>query len=184
MFRSPLRLWLRHPPDRFPGHGAECDEQDDRVGEGGQDRAAAEAVGAPGRRSACGEDAGALRDEQTEDIAEIVSGVGEQGDRVGPEAEDRLVNDEVHVERGADRERGSEVVENVRMAAVRIVVGLRMSGMIVFLSRANACIAVRVKVRPGRSQVSRACHGLMTRCCSPKSMEIPRYCHTAVTSAW
>jgi len=111
-----------------------------------------------------GEDAGVPRGEQTEDIAEVVSGVGEQGDRVGPEAEDRLVDDEVHIERGADRERGSEVVEGVQMAAERIVVGVRVSGVIVVASRADPWIAVRITVRPGRSEVSRACHGPMMRC--------------------
>ena len=62
-----------------------------------------------------------------------MNGVRNQGQRVGGVAEDQLGNDEGRIERGADGERGAEIVRRVAVAGVTM--GMIMPvGMIVMVS--------------------------------------------------
>jgi Flp pilus assembly protein TadB len=74
---------------------------------------------------------GAPRQQQPEDVAQIVSRVGDQGDRVCQHAEDDLRDHERDVEQGGDREGPSEIRRRVAVAVSVVVV--EVTGMIMIV---------------------------------------------------
>jgi len=63
----------------LPGDRADRQQQEYRVEQRRQDRRPAQAIGEPPGRRPPDQDARGPGDEQAEDVAEIVAGVGEQG---------------------------------------------------------------------------------------------------------
>ena len=108
------RLGQDQALDRLDQDGAERDEQDDGVGERGQDRAALEAVRAPRRGQAPPQPDGAPGEGEAQNVAQIVAGVSHQRHRAREQAEDHLGRDVGEVE--ADAYREGEVVALRRAA--------------------------------------------------------------------
>ena len=119
--------------DRLPRDRPDGQEQEDRVEQGGEDRRAAQAVSEAGGRRAPDEDAREPGRREAEHVAEIVPGVGEQRDRAGREAIDRLDRDEGQVQRDADGEGGAEVGRPVRVG-VGMVVAVVAGAMVVVVT--------------------------------------------------
>ena len=103
---------------RLPGDGADRRQQDQPIGEGGEDGGGAHAVGEARARPPVGDGEGAPGQDQTDDVAEIVPGVGQQRERVGEQAVDDLRGDQRDIERGGDGEGAAEALRRVRMAVV------------------------------------------------------------------
>ena len=76
---------------------------------------------------------GAPRQTQSQHIAEIVSGVGQQGHGIAHQAIERLDDDEAEIERDADGEGFAETRRrmSVRMAVIMTVVVMRVAAMVV-----------------------------------------------------
>ena len=72
------RARLGEATHRLPGDPARHHQQDNRIGERGEDRAAAQAIGAPARGQALDQYGRAPGQHQSEHVAEVVAGVGEQ----------------------------------------------------------------------------------------------------------
>ena len=99
---------------------AECDQQQQRVGQRGEDRRALQPVGVALGRCGARKHRAAPGDDETEHVAQIVARVGEQRDRVDPQADDRLDDDEHDIEADADPERAVERGRGVAVAPVRV----------------------------------------------------------------
>src|SRR5271155_223570 len=77
-------------PDRLPGDPAGHDQQNDRVGERGENGAAAQPVSEPAARLPAAQHRRSPGQREAEDIAEIVPGIREQRERAGKYSGDRL----------------------------------------------------------------------------------------------
>ena len=119
-------------PDRLPGDPADRHEQDDRVEQGGENGGTAQAIGVARGRALPGERARRPGDQQRQHVAQIVAGVGEQGDGVADDAIGGFDDDERDVERRANREGAPEAARSVRvsvrMSVAVMVIVMRMHG--------------------------------------------------------
>src|SRR5438477_7336769 len=117
------RLRRLEAADGLPGDPAGDDEQQDGVGERYEDGAAAEPVGVATAGPALAEDRGAPGRRESEHVPEIVSGIGEQCERVRDHPVKHLGDDIGRVERHADREGAPEIRPGmaVRRHAMRAV---------------------------------------------------------------
>ena len=107
-------------PDDHPAGG----EQQDGVGERGVDRGAAEAPGvATGGGASC-QAAGAPGQQQSDDVASVVAGIGHQCQRSAPKAAGGLDDDEERVEADACRH---SPVELIGREAMRMAVAMRVT---------------------------------------------------------
>ena len=97
------------PPQRLPGDAAGHHQQDDGIGEGGEDRAAAQPIGKPVARPKAAQHGRTPRQREAENVAEVVPGIGEQCQRPGEDPSDRLAGDIEKVEGDSDR-KGTIVV--------------------------------------------------------------------------
>ena len=103
----------------------------DRVEQGGKDRRAAHPVSeALGRRTP-GEDAREPGDAKSKDVAEIVSGVGQQRHGIAHQAVERFDDDEAEIERDADRESFAEARRRMGVRVAMIVMVVRVAAMVV-----------------------------------------------------
>ena len=100
------------------------------VGQRHQDRAALQPVGVARRRATLDQRRRAPRHHQAQNVAQIVAGVGQQGERVGDDAIGRLDDDEADIEGDADG-KGAVVVR--RPVAVRMTMGVavRLAGRVI-----------------------------------------------------
>jgi hypothetical protein len=89
---------------RLPGDGPDRDQQHHGVGQRGQDRALAQAVGVAPGRGLLGQDHRAPGHEQAQHVRKVVAGVGQQGQRMGHQPGDGLGRHEADVQGRADRE--------------------------------------------------------------------------------
>ncbi len=114
--------------NRLPGDAAGDHQQNDRVGECGQDRGRAQPVGEPPARFAAAQHRRTPGEAEPERIAEIVAGIGEQSERAGDYSGDRLAADINEVQRDPDR-KGAPVIR-ARMAVDGVIVRhrARLSG--------------------------------------------------------
>jgi hypothetical protein len=101
------------PRDPADGH-----HQEHGVQEGGEDGGTAEAVRPPRSGRPSGQVGGAPRQKETEHVAEVVTGVREEGQGIRPEAEPGFQDDEPRVQADTQRE-GTGVVGRL----VRVAVG-------------------------------------------------------------
>jgi len=116
------RLRVGEAHERLPADRPDREQQEDGVEQGGEDRAAAQSVGAAYRRAAADQDARAPGEEEAQHVAEVVPGVRDEGERAGEDAEDRLDDDETGVQRDADREGPAKVRRGVAVR-VSVIVG-------------------------------------------------------------
>lgn len=94
----------------LPCDAADANEEQEGVGQGGEDGGAFETVGvALGSGTFC-KHGGDPRKHEAKDVAEIMARVREQGEGVGEEPGDDFDGDEGRVERDADEEGASEVL--------------------------------------------------------------------------
>ena len=101
---------------------ADGDEQNRRVGQRGEDREAPQSVRTPRGRAGLGQQRARPGQHEPEHVAEIVSGIGCERQRVRANSKHDLGDDEREVEADADR----EGVVVARRAMVMAVVGVRM----------------------------------------------------------
>ena len=85
---------MEQPADRLGADRADRDQQEQGVDQRREDRRFLQAVGEARRRGALRHHRAGPGDDQAEHVGQIVPGVGEQGHRVGEEAEDGLDDDE------------------------------------------------------------------------------------------
>src|SRR5436190_2040282 len=129
------RLRRLEAADRLPGDPAGDDEQQDGVAERYEDGAAAEPVGVAAGGPALAEDRGAPGRRESEHVPEIVSGIGEQCERVRDHAVKHLGDDIGGVERHAHGEGAPEIrpgmaVRRHSMRAVRAMQLAMIVGMV------------------------------------------------------
>ncbi len=112
--------------DGFPeNHAAGC-EQEHRIAKSGIDRGASEAKGvAKSRRASC-QVAGGPSQEQADDVAGIVTGIRDQGQRVGEETAGEFRNHEDYVQGHADGHGSVDLFERhtvaVMVPMIRVIV--------------------------------------------------------------
>src|SRR5208283_3051488 len=104
-------------PYRLPGDAAGHDQQDDRICESSEDRAAAQPIGKTVARPTAAQHSRTPGQRETENVAEVVPGIGEQCERPGEDPGDRLAGDIKKVEGNPDRE-GTAIVQMGRLMAV------------------------------------------------------------------
>jgi hypothetical protein len=107
------------------GDEAQGDQQEQRVGQRGEDRGGAQAVAEPAAGRPLRQDRRDLGGGEAEHIRQIVAGIGEQGHRVGDEAVGRLDADEAEIEDDANCERPPEIGQ-MRPMLVVVVPAMRM----------------------------------------------------------
>ena len=100
---------LANAADRFPGDGADADEQKDGVEKRGEDGSAAQAVSETLGRGAAGEIGRGPGHEQAHHVAQVVAGVGQERERMAVQTEDHLGDDEGGVEQHADGKGAAEI---------------------------------------------------------------------------
>jgi hypothetical protein len=121
------RFRRREAADGLPGDGADRDQQQDRVGQRGQDGALAQAVGAARARRALGQDDRAPGQDQAQDVRQVVAGVGQQGHGARVEADRHLGGDEDRVQGHADGEGPAHVLGRMVMAAGPMAMAVPMA---------------------------------------------------------
>src|SRR6266446_7082390 len=100
----------------FPCNCADGDKQKNRVEQRRQYRAATKPVSFAFRRKSLGHHARSPREQKAEDIAQVVTGVGDQCERMSKEPENRFEQHICRIKRNADDERSiKEVRRRVRM---------------------------------------------------------------------
>ena len=82
----------------FNQDDAHGDQEDDGVQQGNEDGTLAIAIGKPFGRVACGKPDGHECQQQAEDVAQVVSGIGKEPQRAGSESHARLDQDKAQVE--------------------------------------------------------------------------------------
>ena len=97
-------------PQRFPGDSADSNQQQNRIPECGENGRATKPVGSTYSRSGLAEIICSPGEQESEDIAEVVSCVGEQGERMRRDSKNDLRDNERDVEGGADCECHSEIL--------------------------------------------------------------------------
>ena len=134
------RLRLGEAAERFPGDGAGRDQQDHPVGEGGQDRGRVHAEGEAVARLPVGDGDGAPGHHQTHHVAEVVTGVGEQRQRIGGEAVPDLADHQREIERDGNAEGPAEMVRRVVVMVMRrrVAVVVRHGFEVLFEREPNA----------------------------------------------
>jgi hypothetical protein len=108
--------------DRFPYDRACRQKQQYRVGKCRKDRRTAEAVSEFFGRCPRGKTHGTPRQQKPNYIAEIVPGVRQQGERVGPPTETQLDKHKTQIERSTNRKNAVGIGQMVVMAVVRVMV--------------------------------------------------------------
>ena len=147
---------MLQPQDRIPSDRAHGDEENDSVGQGSEDRGAAETISVFTSGPGLDQAAGPPGQNQAEHIREIMSGIRDQSEGVGGQSEDELDHNEGAVERDADGEgvveigRVRERIMAVAMAGVVVVmiVGMMLMFMSVLMSVSAGSMAV-VMIRMG-----------------------------------
>src|SRR6516162_368319 len=104
------RWRIAEAPHRLPGDAASHHQQDDRIGKGGEDRAAAQPVGEAVVRSAAAQNRRTPGQREREHVAKVVPGIGEWNDRHREDPGNRFARYIDKVERDPDSE-GPPVVE-------------------------------------------------------------------------
>jgi hypothetical protein len=89
---------------RLDDDRADRDEQQPRVRDRGKNGEAPQAIGAARCRAAAREHGAGPREHEPEHVAQVVPGIGDQGEGVRAEPEHNLGDDERDVERDADGE--------------------------------------------------------------------------------
>lgn len=112
--------------DGFPGDGTEGGEQDDGVDERREDGGAAHSVGAVRRGQTLGEHGGAQREDETQDVAEVMACVGDQRERAGELTVEKLGNHEQEVQDDADPKAQAQARRRMVVMAVMMSVTVRM----------------------------------------------------------
>ena len=121
----------REPLHGFPGDAAGHQQQKRGVGERGQDRGAPQAVGVALARRAPSEVGSQPGHGEPHDIAEVVRGVGKQGQRPRIEPEDDFADYVGEIERHADGEGAAHGLRAMAMAMGVAVVMMMAVVMVV-----------------------------------------------------
>ena len=116
------RLGLAQPLDGLPGDAAYGHQQQERVGERGQDRGPPEPVGAPFGGTALGQGRRAPGHYQAEHVAEIVAGIGHERSRIGGQTPAEFNEDKNQIGDDSNEQNFPAVGQGMVMMIVMIVV--------------------------------------------------------------
>ena len=111
---------MRDAPDRLPGDPAGHHQQNDGVGERGEDRASAQPIGKSAARLTAAEHRGAPGQREAEHVTEIVSGIGQQRERSGKNPGNRLAAEISQVQGDPDRKSTAVIFLGMPMSVVRM----------------------------------------------------------------
>jgi hypothetical protein len=112
--------------DRLPEHAARRHEQKGRIGERSENGQPTVAVGTAFGRFSLRQHRGGACQEQAENVAEIVTGVGEESHGVRKDSKDGFDDDERKIKKDADAKRARRVGVGSVMDVRVLVTGTRM----------------------------------------------------------
>ena len=151
---SPATGSVRHQPlDRLPRDAARDEQQRHGIAECRQDRAAAQAVCVGPAGPALAERGGDPGGHEPQHVAQIVPGIGQQGERVGGDAINGLGGDIDDVERDPDSERPAEGLGRVVVPVM--AVPMPMPVMVVVVRHQVSAAAIRAARRAATSVLAR-----------------------------
>ena len=117
------RLWLKETMGRFPGDGAEGGTDQEGVEPGCEDGRPAPTIGPGGGGSAAGQHRSRPGEYEAEHIDEVVTGIREQGQRMGFDPREHLNQYKSDIQRNPDPEGGFKLGNGRGMVTMLVHAG-------------------------------------------------------------